>query len=49
MDRFSKFKQKNEIYEKFEEFLSKLVWRETLFKFLHLNQNGLHANAIAMA
>ena len=33
MVRFSKFKiQKNkEIYEKFEEFLSELIWRETLF------------------
>ena len=29
--RFSKFTPKKEIYEKFEEFLSKLVWRETLF------------------
>ena len=29
--RFSKFILKKEIYEKFEEFLFKLVWRETLF------------------
>ena len=43
MVRFSKFKQKNDIYEKFEESL------QTLFNFLDLNQNGLHANAIAMA
>ena len=27
---FSKLKRKQEIYEKFEKFLSKLVWRETL-------------------
>ena len=31
MVRFLKFTSKKEIYEKFEEFLSKLVWRETLF------------------
>ena len=31
MVRFLKFTPKKEIYEKFEEFLSKLVWRETLF------------------
>ena len=29
--RFSKFTPKKEIFEKFEEFLSRLVWRETLF------------------
>ena len=29
--RFSKFILKKEIYEKFEEFLFKLVWKETLF------------------
>ena len=29
--RFSKFTLKKEIYGKFEEFFSKLVWRETLF------------------
>ena len=29
--RFSKFTPKKEIYEKFEEFLSKPIWRETLF------------------
>ena len=32
MVRFSNFTLKKEIYEKFDEFLSKLVWRETLFK-----------------
>jgi len=32
--KFSKFiKKKKKIYEKFEEFLSKLVWRETLFVY----------------
>ena len=31
MVKFSKFTPKKEIYEKFEKFLSKLVWRETLF------------------
>ena len=31
MVRFLKFTSKKEIYEKFEEFLSKLVWKETLF------------------
>ena len=30
MVRFLKFTPKKEIYEKFEEFLSKLVWKETL-------------------
>ena len=29
--RLSKFTPKKEIYEKFKEFFSKLVWRETLF------------------
>ena len=29
--RFSKFTLNIEIYEEFVEFLSKLVWRETLF------------------
>ena len=31
--RFSKFILNIEIYEEFVEFLSKLVWRETLFFF----------------
>ena len=31
MVRFSKFTLKKEINDKFEKFLSKLVWRETLF------------------
>ena len=35
MVRFSKFTQKKEIYEKLEKFLSKLIWRETLFFFLN--------------
>ena len=29
--RFLKFTLKKEIYNKFENFLSKLIWRETLF------------------
>ena len=29
--RLSKFTSKKEIYEKFKEFFSKLVWKETLF------------------
>ena len=29
--RFLKFTLKKEIYNKFEKFLSKLIWRETLF------------------
>ena len=29
--RFSNFTLNIKIYDKFEEFLSKLVWRETLF------------------
>ena len=45
MVRFSKFTPKKEIYEKFEEFLSKLVWRETLFEgeegHLHKSYNSL--------
>ena len=32
MIRFLKYTHKKEIYEKFEEFLFKLVWRETLLK-----------------
>ena len=32
MVRFLKYTHKKEIYEKFEEFLFKLVWRETLLK-----------------
>ena len=31
MDRFSKFTFNMEIYEKFVEFFSKLIWRKTLF------------------
>ena len=33
MVRFSKFTLNIEIYEKFVEFLFKLVWRKTLFRF----------------
>ena len=33
MARFSKFTLNIEIYEEFVEFLSKLVWRETLFEW----------------
>ena len=50
MVRFLKYTHKKEIYEKFEEFLFKLVWRETLLKkkkkkslslSLSLQMNGL--------
>ena len=43
MVRFSKFTPKKEIYEKFEEFLSKLVWRETLFFRPRLGANSKQA------
>ena len=39
MVRFSKFTKKKEIYKKFEKFLSKLVWRETLFNIDSLERN----------
>ena len=37
MVRFSKFTQNKEIYDKFKKFLSKLVWRETLFYSVSLH------------
>ena len=36
MVRFSKFTSKKEIYEKFEEFLSKLIWKKNLLNFLYI-------------
>ena len=35
MVRYSKFTLKKKIYEKFEKFLFKLVWRETLFNVVY--------------
>ena len=50
MVRFSKFTLKKEIYEKFEEFPSKLVWRKTLFfiktRKINLNQPSLAAKSL---
>ena len=40
MVRFSKFTLNIKIYEEFVEFLSKLIWRETLF----LNNLSVHLN-----
>ena len=37
MVRFSKFTLNIKIYDEFIEFLSKLVWRETLFLLIKLN------------
>ena len=33
--QFPKFILKKDVYEKFEEFLSKLIWRENLFTFIY--------------
>ena len=33
---FSYFTPKNELHEKFEDFFSKLVWRETLFIYIYI-------------
>ena len=35
MVRFLKFTPEKEIYDKFEGFISVLVWRETFFFLLH--------------
>ena len=39
MVRFSKFILNIKIYEKFVEFLSKLVWKETLFQNMTLKKS----------
>ena len=39
--KIHKKKKKKEIYEKFEEFLPKLVWRETLFTQSYLRREAL--------
>ena len=37
MIRFSKFTPEKKIYDKFEGFLSKLIWKETLFnKYIYI-------------
>ena len=33
--QFSKFILKRDVYEKFEEFFSKLIWKENLFTFIY--------------
>ena len=43
MVRFLKFTPKKEIYEKFEEFLSKLVWRETFGEKLYSLHNSMYS------
>ena len=40
--RFSKFKLNIKIYEEFEGFLSKLVWRETLFILKVTHNSNVH-------